>query len=47
MAKKKNDEVQYPVAVDGRYVCSDGKEYSDMYFARLHEESINQIKNNE
>lgn len=46
MANKKKEEVQYPVAVDGHYVCSDGVEYSDMYFARLHEESINN-KNNE
>ncbi|MDD4395885.1 MAG: hypothetical protein PHQ33_08370 [Bacteroidales bacterium] len=37
-AKLIND---YPYVKGNRYVCSDGAEFTDMYFARKHEKSIN------
>lgn len=39
--KKKKENNDYPIPVGNQYVCSDGQAYSDMYFARQHEKSIN------
>lgn len=35
----KTDEV-YPKVKGDKYVCSDGMEFSDIYFAKNHEQSL-------
>lgn len=40
MAKNKKKTVNYPIVRDGKYVCSDGAEYSSAYRANEHEKSI-------
>lgn len=46
MAKKKEKvattPIKYPCVKGNKYVCSDGQQFSDMYFAQRHEQSINQ-----
>ena len=50
-SKKKtteSDKIQaevYPVVRNGKFVCSDGTEFSDGYFASEHQEKLNQQSN--
>lgn len=34
-------QAEWPVVRDGRFVCSDGMEFTDGYFAREHQKQIN------
>ena len=43
MAKKKETpEKTFPAIIDGKYECSDGTRYSDMYHARQHENQLSE-----
>lgn len=46
MAKKQEEkntsqQVKWPVVKDGKFVCSDGSEFSNGYYARKYQEQIN------
>lgn len=40
MAKTKQKETEYPIARDGKYICSDGTEYPNAYWANEHEKQL-------
>lgn len=48
MAKKQEKATapipEYPFVKGNQYVCSDGQQFSDMYYANRHEQSINNKK---
>jgi hypothetical protein len=47
MAKKQTEknntlpQTEWPVVKDGKFVCSDGHEFTDGYFAREHQKQLN------
>ncbi len=51
MAKKQSEEkntlqqAEEPVVKNGKFVCSDGQEYSDGYFASEHQKMLNKQLN--
>lgn len=38
--KKENMPEQFPIVKDGKFVCSDGAEYTDGFYARAHEKEL-------
>lgn len=38
--KKEKNKEDFPVVRSGKFVCSDGAEYADGYYARMHEKEI-------
>lgn len=36
----KKPEKQFPIVKDGKFVCSDGAEYADGFYARAHEKEL-------